>query len=105
VTLDLSRWQFAITTIFHFIFVPLTIGLALLLAIMQTTAYRNRRDPEKFEKWSKMTLFWRRLFLINFAIAKSILYITHRVEETTAFDTVVELRGGRTFTHQPDRGE
>ena len=67
-TLDLSRWQFGITTIFHFIFVPLTIGLALLLAIMQTTAYRNRRDPEKYEKWSKMTLFWRRLFLINFAI-------------------------------------
>ena len=67
-TLDLSRWQFGITTVFHFIFVPLTIGLALLLAIMQTTAYRNRRDPEKYEKWSKMTLFWRRLFLINFAI-------------------------------------
>ncbi len=67
-TLDLSRWQFAITTIFHFIFIPLTIGLALLLAIMQTTAYRNRRKPETFQKWSKMTLFWRRLFLINFAI-------------------------------------
>jgi len=67
-TLDLSRWQFAITTIFHFIFVPLTIGLALLLAIMQTTAYRNRHDQAKHEKWSKMTLFWRRLFLINFAI-------------------------------------
>ena len=67
-TLDLSRWQFAITTIFHFIFVPLTIGLALLLAIMQTTAYRNRHDPPRYDTWSKMTLFWRRLFLINFAI-------------------------------------
>lgn len=46
-TLELSRWQFAITTIFHFIFVPLTIGLALLLAIMQTTAYRNRRGAPR----------------------------------------------------------
>jgi hypothetical protein len=52
-TLDLSRWQFGITTVFHFIFVPLTIGLALLLAIMQTTAYKNRRDPVKYDKWSK----------------------------------------------------
>jgi cytochrome d ubiquinol oxidase subunit I len=67
-TVDLSRWQFGITTVFHFIFVPLTIGLALLLAIMQTTAYRNRHDEVKYERWSKMTIFWRRLFLINFAI-------------------------------------
>ncbi|HVA07526.1 MAG TPA: cytochrome ubiquinol oxidase subunit I [Acidimicrobiales bacterium] len=36
-TLDLSRWRFAITTVFHLTFVPLTFGLALLLAIMQTT--------------------------------------------------------------------
>ena len=43
-TLDLSRWQFGITTVFHFMFVPLTIGLALLLAIMQTAAYRTRSD-------------------------------------------------------------
>ena len=42
-TLLLSRWQFGITTVFHFIFVPLTIGLALLLAIMQTAAYRSTR--------------------------------------------------------------
>jgi cytochrome d ubiquinol oxidase subunit I len=62
-TLDLSRWQFGITTVYHFIFVPLTIGLALLLAIMQSAAYRTN-DP----KWERMTLFWRRLFLINFAL-------------------------------------
>jgi len=67
-TLDLSRWQFGITTVFHFIFVPLTIGLALLLAIMQTAAYRTRHDEVKHQKWERMTLFWRRLFLINFAI-------------------------------------
>ena len=67
-TLDLSRWQFGITTVFHFIFVPLTIGLALLLAIMQTAAYRTRDDAERHAKWEGMTRFWRRLFLINFAI-------------------------------------
>ena len=67
-TLDLSRWQFGITTVFHFIFVPLTIGLALLLAIMQTAAYRTRFDDDKHRKWEAMTVFWRRLFLINFAI-------------------------------------
>ena len=67
-TLDLSRWQFGITTVFHFVFVPLTIGLALMLAIMQTTAYRTRHDAAKSAKWEHMTRFWRRLFLINFAI-------------------------------------
>ena len=75
--LDLSRWQFGSTTVFHFIFVPLTIGLALLLAIMQTTAYKNRHDPIKYDKWSKMAVFWRRLFLINFAIG----VVTGIVEE------------------------
>lgn len=67
-TLSLSRWQFGITTVYHFIFVPLTIGLALLLAFMQTEAYRHRHDEARRETWEKMTVFWRRLFLINFAI-------------------------------------
>jgi cytochrome d ubiquinol oxidase subunit I len=67
-TLLLSRWQFGITTVFHFIFVPLTIGLALLLAIMQTAAYRARDDEAKRATWEGMAVFWRRLFLINFAI-------------------------------------
>ena len=67
-TLDLSRWQFGITTVFHFLFVPLTIGLALLLAIMQTASYRTRDDAVKHENWEGMTRFWRRLFLINFAV-------------------------------------
>ena len=39
--LELSRWQFASTTLFHFTFVPMTLGLAPLLAIMQTLAYRG----------------------------------------------------------------
>ena len=61
--LDLSRWQFAITTLFHFTFVPLTLGLAPLLAIMQTLAYRT-----KDEKWERLVRFFGTLFLINFAI-------------------------------------
>lgn len=59
----LSRIQFAITVVFHFLFVPLTLGLALLLAIMETAYYKTRD-----ETWRKMADFWGRIFKINFAI-------------------------------------
>ncbi|WP_279385218.1 cytochrome ubiquinol oxidase subunit I [Methanosarcina barkeri] len=59
----LSRLQFAITAAFHFIFVPLTLGLALLVAVMETMYYRN-----KDETWRKMADFWGNIFKINFAI-------------------------------------
>ena len=61
--LDLSRVQFALTTLYHFTFVPLTLGLAPLLAVMQTLAYRT-----KDEKWERLVRFFGTLFLINFAI-------------------------------------
>jgi cytochrome d ubiquinol oxidase subunit I len=61
--LDLARWQFAITTVYHFLFVPLTIGLSLLVAGMQTAWVRTGR-----EHYLRMTKFWGKLFLINFAI-------------------------------------
>ena len=61
--LDLARWQFGMTTLYHFIFVPLTLGLAPLLAVMQTLWYRTRD-----EKWLRLTRFFGTLFLINFAI-------------------------------------
>lgn len=61
--LDLARWQFGITTVYHFIFVPLTIGLAPLVAIMQTAWYRTGN-----EYWLRMTKFFGKLFLINFAM-------------------------------------
>ena len=61
--LDLSRWQFGITTVYHFIFVPLTIGLAPLVAVMQT-AWVHTGD----ERWLRMTKFFGKLFLINFAM-------------------------------------
>ena len=40
-TVDLARWQFALVTVFHFFFVPMTIGLGFLVAVMQTLAYRS----------------------------------------------------------------
>lgn len=61
--LDLARWQFAIVTVYHFIFVPLTIGLAPLVAIMQTAWVRTGN-----ERWLKLTKFFGKLFLINFAL-------------------------------------
>ena len=61
--LDLARWQFAITTVYHFIFVPITIGSGFLVATLQTAWYRTNND-----KWLRATKFFGKLFLINFAI-------------------------------------
>jgi cytochrome d ubiquinol oxidase subunit I len=62
-SVDLARAQFATTSIYHFIFVPLTLGLAPLVAIMQTTWYRTGVDA-----WLRLTRFFGTLLLINFAI-------------------------------------
>ncbi len=59
----LSRMQFAAATMFHFLFVPLTLGLSFLIAYMETQ-YVKTGD----ETWLKMTKFWGKLFLINFAL-------------------------------------
>jgi cytochrome d ubiquinol oxidase subunit I len=61
--LELARWQFGITTVYHFLFVPLTIGLAFLVAIMQTAWVRTGH-----ERWLRLTKFYGKLFLINFAM-------------------------------------
>ena len=61
--LFLSRLQFAAATMFHFLFVPLTLGLSILVAIMETK-YARSGD----ETYLKMTRFWSKLFLINFAL-------------------------------------
>lgn len=60
---DISRWQFGITTVYHFIFVPLTIGLAPLIAIMQTIWMVTDNVA-----WYRLTKFFGKLFLINFAL-------------------------------------
>lgn len=62
-SLDLARWQFAITTIYHFIFVPITIGMAFLVAGLQTAWFRTNKV-----KYLRATKFFGKLFLINFAI-------------------------------------
>ncbi len=61
--LDLARWQFAITTVYHFLFVPITIGMGFLVAGLQTAWYRTDNL-----KYLRATKFFGRLFLINFAI-------------------------------------
>jgi cytochrome bd ubiquinol oxidase subunit I len=62
-TVLLSRLQFGLTTIYHFFFVPLTLGLGWFVAFMQTRYYQT-----KDETYQKMAKFWGKLFLINFAI-------------------------------------
>jgi cytochrome bd ubiquinol oxidase subunit I len=61
--LELSRWQFGITTVYHFIFVPLTLSLSYLVAIMQTL-WRVKKD----DVYLRMTKFFGKIFLINFAV-------------------------------------
>ncbi|MFD0784587.1 cytochrome ubiquinol oxidase subunit I [Micromonospora azadirachtae] len=61
--LDVARWQFGVTTVYHFLFVPLTIGLSVLVAILQTLWVRTGN-----ERYLKLTKFYGKLFLINFAM-------------------------------------
>jgi cytochrome d ubiquinol oxidase subunit I len=61
--LDLARWQFAVTTVYHFFFVPITIGLSALVAILQTVWVRTGDV-----RYLRATKFWGKLFLINFAM-------------------------------------
>jgi cytochrome bd ubiquinol oxidase subunit I len=61
--LELSRWQFGVTAMYHFLFVPLTIGLSVLIAIMESVFVMTGRTV-----WRDMTRFWGILFGINFAM-------------------------------------
>lgn len=58
-----SRAQFAMTAAYHWLFVPLTLGLSMVMAIMETI-YFVKGD----EYWKRMTKFWMKLFAINFAV-------------------------------------
>jgi len=62
-SLELARWQFGITTVYHFLFVPVTIGLAAFTAYFQTRWHRSGE-----EKWLRATKFWGKLLLISFAL-------------------------------------
>lgn len=59
----LSQWQFAITSIYHFFFVPLTLGLSVMVAVMETAFIATGK-----EYFKQMTMFWGKLFTINFAM-------------------------------------
>ncbi len=61
--LDLARWQFGVTTVYHFLFVPVTIGMAWFVAGMQTLWHLSGK-----ERYLRMTRFFGKLFLINFAL-------------------------------------
>lgn len=58
-----SRWQFALTAMYHWLFVPLTLGLSVIVGIMETIYYRTRSP-----RWLATTKFWMTLFGINFAV-------------------------------------
>ena len=62
-TVDWSRWQFALTAIYHWLFVPLTLGLSVIVAVMESIWLKKRT-----EKWLACTKFWMTIFGINFAI-------------------------------------
>ena len=62
-TIDWSRAQFALTAIYHWLFVPLTLGLAVIMGIVETKYYRT-----KDEFWKNAAQFWQKLFGINFAM-------------------------------------
>ncbi len=61
--ITLARWQFAMTTIFHFFFVPMTLGLSIFVALIETK-FVSSGD----ERYQKMARFWGKIFLINFAM-------------------------------------
>lgn len=63
---ELSRWQFAATAMYHFLFVPLTLGLAFLLAIMESVYVMTGKEIYK-----DMVKFWGKLFGINFVLGVS----------------------------------
>ena len=59
----LARWQFGITTVYHYLFVPITIAMSMLVAILQTMWVRTGKDA-----YLRLTKFFGKLFLINFAL-------------------------------------
>ncbi len=60
---DVARWQFGITTLYHYIFIPVTLGLSFVVAGMETV-YARTKNPA----WRRMTIFWGQIFVINVAM-------------------------------------
>ena len=85
---ELSRLQFALTAMYHFLFVPLTLGLAVLLAIMESVYVTTGRTV-----WRDMTRFWGTLFGINFALGVA-TGITMEFEFGTNWSRFSQISGG-----------
>ena len=83
----LSRLQFAVATYFHFLFVPLTLGLSILLAIMETMYVTTGNGQYKL-----MARFWGKLFLINFVVGVA-TGITLEFQFGTNWSRVLEICG------------
>ena len=97
-TVDLARIQFATTSIYHFLFVPLTLGLAPLVAIMQTIWYRTRD-----EDWLRLTRFFGTLLLINFAIGVA-TGLVQEFQFGMSWSVYSNFVGGRVRRAAGDRG-
>ena len=76
----LSRLQFAVAVFFHFIFVPLTLGLSLLIALMETRYVRTGD-----EVWRKHAKFWGKLFIINFTLSCVVRAMQNRRKKALVF--------------------
>ena len=76
----LSRLQFAVAVFFHFIFVPLTLGLSLLIALMETRYVRTGD-----EVWRKHAKFWGKLFIINFTLSCVVRAMQNRRKKAMVF--------------------
>ena len=90
---DWARAQFALTAIYHWLFVPLTLGLALIMGIFETCYYRTKKVF-----WKDMAKFWQKLFGVNFAMGVATGIILE-FEFGTNWSNYhgVDLRGGDVF--------
>ena len=84
---DWSRAQFAMTAIYHWLFVPLTLGLGIICAIMESIYYRTGN-----EFWKRTTKFWMRIFGINFAIGVATGIILEFEFGTNSFINYIRIK-------------
>ena len=90
--LDIARWQFGIITVYHFLFVPLTIGLTAVIAGLETAWVRTGR-----EDYLRLTKFFGKLFLINFAIGVVTGLVWTPVGGDIIFIEATKMPGGKGF--------
>ena len=95
---ELSRWQFAAVALYHFLFVPLTLGLVWILVIMEAVYVMTGK-----EIYRDMSRFWTKLFAINFALGVT-TGLTMEFQFGTNWAYYSPLRGRRVRRAAGDRG-